>query len=375
MKLDSLYAQNKNMKGVIGKNEGEIEKLKTNINNIKEELKLSNKKYNELITKHKQLIKNYDKLNKEYLSLKNEKENIELLFDKQKVASFNLKKEIIELNKIIDNLNNQIKKNENTLIEINLDKKENKKENRKIINNFNKFDEKNKSRNSNNISGNNDLIINKNSNKVEYKNLDDEENETNNENETTKNNNKAEEIIIYNNNDNDDDFSNDEEEENYNNFNNIEKLKQYINNNNKNIKNNNKSNQSNHLESVDYINRDNSEEKITKSKNKEAIKNLVKKENIYTSLIKYKDKIIGCNKEKIKILINDKDYQIVEKELNALIKEKEKYENELLKMPEHPKKLNDIRNKKVINDTIKKFENDINYIRKLLKKADDYYIN
>ena len=44
-------------------------------------------------------------------------------------------------------------------------------------------------------------------------------------------------------------------------------------------------------------------------------------------------------------------------------------------MPEHPRKLNDIKNKKEINDAINKIDNDIKYIRTLLKNADDYYIN
>ena len=100
-----------------------------------------------------------------------------------------------------------------------------------------------------------------------------------------------------------------------------------------------------------------------------------KKDNEYISLIKYKDKIIGCNKDKIKELIDEKEYQIVEKELNILTKEKEKLENEILKMPERPRKLSDIRNKKEINDTITKIQSDINYIRLLLKNTDDFYIN
>ena len=44
-------------------------------------------------------------------------------------------------------------------------------------------------------------------------------------------------------------------------------------------------------------------------------------------------------------------------------------------MPEKPRKLNDIKNKKEINDAINKIENDIKYIRALLKNTDDYYIN
>ena len=44
-------------------------------------------------------------------------------------------------------------------------------------------------------------------------------------------------------------------------------------------------------------------------------------------------------------------------------------------MPERPRKLNDIRNKKEMNDTINKMEKDIDFIHTLLKKTDDYYIH
>ena len=73
-------------------------------------------------------------------------------------------------------------------------------------------------------------------------------------------------------------------------------------------------------------------------------------------------------------LINNREYQIVEKELSILIKEKDKLEGDLLKMPEHPRKLNDIRNKKEINDIIERIENDISYTRSMLKRTNDYYI-
>ena len=43
-------------------------------------------------------------------------------------------------------------------------------------------------------------------------------------------------------------------------------------------------------------------------------------------------------------------------------------------MTERPRKLNDIKNKKEINDAINKIENDIKYIRTLLKNANNYYI-
>ena len=74
------------------------------------------------------------------------------------------------------------------------------------------------------------------------------------------------------------------------------------------------------------------------------------------------------------MLIKNRDYQIVEEELKILIKEKDKLEGNLLKIPEKPRKLNDIKNKKEINDLIGRIENDINYTRSLLKRTNDYYI-
>ncbi len=121
-------------------------------------------------------------------------------------------------------------------------------------------------------------------------------------------------------------------------------------------------------------NKGNKTEKIN-NKEQKIISNDKKNGNEYFSLIKYKDKIIGCNRENIKKLIKEKEYQIIENEINVLVKEKQKLENEILKMPERPKKLNDIRNKKEMNDTINKMEKDIDFIHTLLKNTDDYYIH
>ena len=99
-----------------------------------------------------------------------------------------------------------------------------------------------------------------------------------------------------------------------------------------------------------------------------------KKEEEYVTIIKEKNKIVGCDREKMQLLIDNREYQIVEKELSILIKEKDKLEGDLLKMPEHPRKLNDIRNKKEINDLIERIENDVSYVRSMLKRTNDYYI-
>ena len=99
-----------------------------------------------------------------------------------------------------------------------------------------------------------------------------------------------------------------------------------------------------------------------------------KKESEYVTIITEKEKIIGCDKDKMQTLINNREYQIVEKELSILIKEKDKLEGSLLKMPEHPRKLNDIRTKKEINDIIERIESDISFTRSMLKRTNDYYI-
>jgi hypothetical protein len=103
-------------------------------------------------------------------------------------------------------------------------------------------------------------------------------------------------------------------------------------------------------------------------------KKMPKKESEYVTIITEKDKIIGCDKDKMQTLINNREYQIVEKELSILIKEKDKLEGSLLKMPEHPRKLNDIRTKKEINDIIERIESDISFTRSMLKRTNDYYI-
>ena len=108
--------------------------------------------------------------------------------------------------------------------------------------------------------------------------------------------------------------------------------------------------------------------------NEKEMKTLPKKENEYITIITERNKIIGCERDKMQTLINNREYQTVEKELSILIKEKDKLEGSLLKMPEHPRKLNDIRNKKEINDLIERIESDVGHVRSMLKRTNDYYI-
>ena len=350
MKLDSILAQNKNMKGVINKKEYELDKMKLSINNMKEELKLNNDKMSDIIITEKQLNKDYDILNKKYSSLLSDKEKLTTNLEEQKTQNFNLKKDNIQLKKIIDKLKEELKKLNDSSIS------SNKKNEEKTI----KIEYKNYDKNKNNeikeiIKNNtNNKNIYKpkiiyNSNKIEKKIIDSDEKINSQKRKTKERFDDTEEKIIYN---NDDDDSEEEEESN------IVKIDK----------------QKTEIKNDKYIKKNLDKIFSSKTDNNQIKKKIQEKDKEFVSLIKYKDKIIGCNRDKIKLLIKEKEYQIIEKELNILNKEKEKKENELLKMPERPRKLNDIKNKKEINDAINKIDNDIKYIRTLLKNADDYYI-
>ena len=333
MILDSILAQNKNMKGVITKKENEIQKMKSTVNSIKDELKSAKNKMDEEIINQKQIKRDYDILNQKYNSLIAEKDKLNKDLEEKKNKNLNLEKENIQLKKLNNKLIEEIK----------------------ALKNFNKNNNEYKPYENNN----NDLRekTSKNSNKYNIK----KESQTINKKDNSIkviNNRKLDDTddkIIYN---NDDDSE--EEENSLTEKNNNLRIKIDKEENTKRILANklilDKGFTTNPINRIHEINK--------KEREKEC-----------TSLIKYKDKIIGCNRENIKLLIKGKKYKMIENEINTLNKEKEKIENDLLKIPNKPRKLSDIKNKKEIKDAINKIENDIKYIKDLLKNKDDYYIN
>ena len=334
MILDSILAQNKNMKGVINKKENELQNMKSSIKNMKEELKSSNNKMNDEIINQKKISRDYDILNEKYNLLNSEKDNLNKDLERIKNENLNLKKENIQLKK----LNNKLKEE----IKINTLKSEALKNNHeyKTFNKINDIQEKTSKYNNKNIL-----------NESQTKNKKD-----NNTNKiTNRSSEDSEEKIIYNNDD-------DSEEEENSFSEKYSKLKNKMDK-EKNIKRNlvqdlafDKIYNSNPINRIDNVNE--------KEKYKES-----------TTIIKFRDKIIGCNREKIKLLIKGKEYKKIENEINLLNQEKEKIENELLKIPNKPRKLSDIKNKKEIKDAINKIENDIKYIKAMLKNKDNYNIN
>ena len=377
-KLNNLIESNKELKNIIKKNNDELDNLKVLLDTMKDEIRASKNKYNDIIGKHKQLLQDYDNLNKDYSSLKNEKENLNSIIEEQKAELFNTKKEVTELNKKMNKLNNN---NQLIFPAINNDNEE-----KEYNNNYQKNKNEIKAKYKNNDY--NEKIyqekINKNSiknNRNKYKNMDNFGDDM-----PLKNYNKDfinKDLNYYDkkeekqknkyNNYNDEEYvldkDNNQEKKRYNNI-----VSKY---NYKNKKNNcneeedynfNKNNENNNLLSFENNKREHCKEEM-KTNNK-----LPKNESDYLTIITEKNKIIGCDKDKMQTLINNREYQTVEKELSILIKEKDKLEGSLLKMPEHPRKLNDIRTKKEVNDIIERIEGDISFTRTMLKKTNDYYI-
>ena len=376
-KLNNLIESNKELKNIIKKNNDELDNLKVLLDTMKDEIRTSKNKYNDIIGKHKQLLQDYDNLNKNYSSLKIEKENLNSIIEEQKAELFNTKKEVTELNKKMNKLNNN---NQLIFPAISNDNEE------KGYNNYqrNKKEIKTKYKNNNDYNEkiyqekmNKDSIKN---NRNKYKNMDNfgDDMSLKNYNKDFKNKDlnyyeKKEEkhqnkYNNYNDEEYDLDKDNNQEKKRYNNIVSKYNYKNKKNNNNEEDYNFNKNNENNNLLSFGNNKREHYKEEM-KTNN-----NLLKNESDYISIITEKNKIIGCDKDKMQTLINNREYQTVEKELSILIKEKDKLEGSLLKMPEHPRKLNDIRTKKEVNDIIERIEGDISYTRTMLKKTNDYYI-
>ena len=386
-KLENMFDHNKDLKNEIKKKNDELDNLKVTLDAMKDEIRASKNKYNDVITKHKQLIQDYDNLNKDYSSLKIEKENLNSIIEEQSAELFNAKKEIIELKKTISKLNTGKTLNF-PLVNKDYNEKEN---NNKYQRNFIDKDESPPKYNKNNDYDYNkpkyEEKINKNNiknNRNKYKNIDNYENEIPHQNynkdftkrdlnyyESKKEEKQKNKYNDFDEEDYDYDKDNKQEKQRYN-TNIVSKYNYKYRKNNSNEDeefNINKNNDNNN-----FIFGNN---KINREQNKEALKmsnKMPKNESEYTTIITEKDKIIGCDKDKMQTLINNREYQIVEKELSILIKEKNQLEGSLLKMPEHPRKLNDIRAKKEINDLIERIESDISFTRTMLKRTNDYYI-
>ena len=395
-KLENMYEHNKNLKTEIRKKDEEIDNLKVEIDTIKDEIRISKSKYNDINMKNKQLIQEYDNLNKDYISLKNEKENLKSIIEEQKVELFNSSKEISELKKNFSKINNEKLltssiTNKSNILSSNYNndyndfgdyegKEYNYRYKRSTNNVSNKYNKKNEydfnnmeyydiqTKNRNNIKNN----------RIKNKSIDVHESHISPSHKT--NNYKNKNINFYSdlkenkikrhtryyddlNEENEDQFDYSKNNQRYNHIKNQYNFK------NRQYDDYTKKEEEFNINKYNNIESFESKEELFNNKLAKS-----EDENKYVTIITEKNQIIGCDIEKMKMLIKNRDYQIVEEELKILIKEKDKLEGNLLKIPEKPRKLNDIKNKKEINDLIGRIENDINYTRSLLKRTNDYYI-
>ena len=411
LKLENIFDKNKNMKSVIEQKNDQIENMKSDMDIMKEEIKNSKSKFNDLLSKHKSLMQDYDNLNKDYSSLKNDNQNLNSVIEDLKADLFNSKKEINELKKIINKLKSE---NQNQFTNSNITdyqktdyekesikeyEKEKEKEerynkrnyddydNRDNNNNYNNYDdefnEPNIKKNNLNIKNNRKKELKGNKSKYKLKNrnaadenYDNDFNSNSKYNSTEYNNyNKNQNRNYENKNNTYDDFDDDENQYIEKNNNIIQRrhkdLTSKYNYKNKRADNDifgtHKMKNTNVNKSTE-INMDIGIPRNEIKRKKSIESNEQENNNKYITIVFDKDKMVGCDKEKVNELVSEREFKIIQKELSVLITEKNKLENRLLKMPEHPKTLSDIRTKREVNDIIDRIESDIGYIRILLKK-------
>ena len=263
-KIDSLVDQIKNMKEVIQRKTDEIENMKMNIESLKEEILINNKKMNNLELQNKKLNIEYENLNKDFQIIKNEKIKLNLELEEQKATIFNYQKELS-----LNNKRNSKSNNKHDYGDYN------------YLNKNNLYDQK-----YDYIKGNSDI------HKEKHHNDDIYEKRNNYQNDYVK------DIAIK-------------------------------------------------YEEPQYS--DLSKENNFSNKTGAGLR----KKN-YT---KYDLESFNASK-KTNIPLAD-----LESRLSYLISEKKKLENELLKMPEHPRNLNEIKIKKDLNNKITETEQEINKIR------------
>ena len=341
MKLDSILAQNKNMKGVLDKKENELEKMKTSIKIMREEVISAKNQMNQEMTNQKKISKDYELLNQKYNLIISERDILNKKIEEKNLENLKIKKENLQFKKLIDKLKEEIKERDTK--ENNSKKKLFAKQNRVDKNKF--------------LENKDQKLIIKNSDKNIKEKL--EENKISNNKQTFYNKKENKNIEIETDNDSEEEkiiYNNDDESNNELSFN---KEK------NKTLKN---------IIDRDIINKKKQEkllsgreDTINKQINYLYDKNKEEKDIKYLTQKKCNDKIIGCDRKKIKSLIKRKDFQVIENEINILNEVKEKLKSELMKMPEKPRNLSDIRNKKEIKDEINKIEDDINFINMILK--------
>ena len=357
--IQKLETDNYNQKIVIERMGGQIQDSKkevlvkveeiNNLNNIIEKYKndatLFENKMNCLESINKTSSQELDLLKTNLNKIKKEKEKMEKVIDEQKVKMENYKKHINTLRKFIceDDENIKINSKINNLISNNLD-------NNMFIEEKNfKLEEEKKENENNNIENDDDYFMNginkeKNISKI---NKNDNQEVITSYQFTKKNHRKTNSEIM---NDIDNEIlqanKNSQNPNSHNKNRNKSKNKEItISSLTKRVKRN-----------LDYENEENKEFYYTYNDFND-LKQISKKENDVTYFPS--EKYLVERKDEINKL---------ESQLDLLYKEKNSLENELVKFPEHPKTLKEIKIKKALNVQLSINENNINNIRIKIRK-------
>ena len=396
-RIKELEAENYNQKVIIDKYEGQIDHLKNNaimrndeIDTLSGKVEKYEEKINFLEIANKASLKDYESLKKEYNKIKNDNENIERIIDDQKLKMENYRKHINTLRKYIceEDETNEIDYNNNIIA----------KNYETISNNNNKIDSVKKNVFKDNYENNYD-------NNYENNNYENN-NHTNNDNTNNTNdyisNGINKEKNIYNVLDNiimDSGSKHDNEpiiasidfdkgRNQKNNSDLIHKIKEDLNEVKK-IKSSLKKNKSkNRVKIKDLKTSDKKRNRTIDIDGSEEDENIYYKTCTNFNDLKNKSHTPKSekNKEKRKKSLNDLDdmtyfpcekhlveradeLRDLESKLDVLYQEKNHLESEIVKLPEHPKTLREIKIKKALNEQLSINGNNINNIKKKIRKA------
>ena len=391
-RIKELEAENYNQKVIIDKYEGQIDHLKNNaimrndeIDTLSGKVEKYEEKINFLEIANKASLKDYESLKKEYNKIKNDNENIERIIDDQKLKMENYRKHINTLRKYIceEDETNEIDYNNNIIA----------KNYETISNNNNKIDSVKKNVFKDNYENN-------------YDNNYENNNHTNNDNTNNTNdyisNGINKEKNIYNVLDNiimDSGSKHDNEpiiasidfdkgRSQKNNSDLIHKIKEDLNEVKK-IKSSLKKNKSkNRVKIKDLKTSDKKRNRTIDIDGSEEDENIYYKTCTNFNDLKNKSHTPKSekNKEKRKKSLNDLDdmtyfpcekhlveradeLRDLESKLDVLYQEKNHLESEIVKLPEHPKTLREIKIKKALNEQLSINGNNINNIKKKIRKA------
>ena len=391
----------------------EIENLNIMVEKYKYEAGVYGEKINYLEAANKSSMKDYELLKVEYNKIKNEKEKLEKVIDDQKIKMDNYRKHINTLRKFI------CEEDESTKIDIKIKNSIINKNNEDIINNDNIFERENNNELKEEEKNQEQIEEQKQENKEEnINNIINEKDSTNNEQEQVQEQEQEQgqdndylqnginkEKNIYNINKNVDDDNGNKNDNNDN----QEVITPY-----QFIKKNHKRTKSGSIDKIkddilqvnqSYDNNNDNRKNKNINKNREATSVSLRKRrgriiedendedynNIYYNTFNDFNEIKKVSntsnnqvekKEKGNISLNDITYfpsekhleakkdeiKDLESQLDVLYKEKNTLESEIIKLPGHPKTLKEIKIKKALNNQLSINENNINNIRKKIRK-------